>query len=400
MLLLLPVRIRQLQRLAWSHRTSSSARVMVDRSPPGRWPAPRPARSGCGTCARAAQRRLGVDLEVPGDVHDREEQVAELVLVSDRPPRPWPPQLGELLGDLGQDAVDVVPIEADRGGLSLHLVRVQQRGEIAGHAVHHARATLLRLLDLLPVATHRSALSASTSPKTWGWRRTSLSWIPRATSARVNHRPPPRASRGRRPGTAGRRAPPRGGRSSSGDRRGVDRFEHLVGLLEQVASERGGSARGPTGTARAACARARRNAPARPRPAPASVGIQSDVRWSGSNDRSRSSHATSSDLLVGQPEVVEHDDRRAAVVLDRELDVGQDLGCRIARRPAGRAPRRPRPRTVAVDQAHSGRERVDPEPVPHEVEERERRHDSTTTRSSPRSSSTVRSATSGEPGTA
>ena len=48
-----------------------------------------PARSACASTrsnagaelrARPSQRGLGVDVEVPGDVHDREQQVAELVL--------------------------------------------------------------------------------------------------------------------------------------------------------------------------------------------------------------------------------------------------------------------------------------------------------------------------------
>ena len=45
----------------------------------------------------------------------------------------------------------------------------------------------------------------------------------------------------------------------------------------------------------------------------ASAGIQSDVRWSGSTARSRSSHATALHGLVGQAEALEDDDLGAVV---------------------------------------------------------------------------------------
>ena len=56
---------------------------------------------------------------------------------------------------------------------------------------------------------------------------------------------------------------------------------------------------------------------------------------------------------------------------------------------------------LAVDESHAGGERVDAEPRPDQVEERQRRHDrDLDTMRRHASSSTVRSATSGEPGTA
>ena len=208
-----------------------------------------------------------------------------------------------------------------------------------------------------------------------------------------------------RPGTAGRRAPPRGASigSPADSSSAVDRLEHLVGLLEQVAGERcDGSARDPTGTRVAACAPARRSGRARPRRARRSCGIQSAVRWSGSNDRSSSAHATSNTRFVGQAEVVQHDDRlgrRRRPSID-ELDVGQDRArCRTARPTSG-------PRSPAASTANrwpsTRRTPAASGSTPSRAQARSRNDSagttSTSTRSSARSSSTVRSATSGEPG--
>ena len=74
------------------------------------------------------QRGLGLDVEMTGDVDDREQEIAELVVDSsgvtaaDRLA-----QFCGFLGDLGQRAVDVGPVEADLRGLALHVVRVAQR---------------------------------------------------------------------------------------------------------------------------------------------------------------------------------------------------------------------------------------------------------------------------------
>ncbi len=123
----------EIQRLAWSQRASSSASVIVERS--------RPCGLGLGfddleprpeLGARAPQRGLRVDVEVAGDVDDGEEQVTELVLdvAGDRGAIATCSSSSSSL-IFGQGAVDVVPVEADRRGLALHLVRVEQRREVA-----------------------------------------------------------------------------------------------------------------------------------------------------------------------------------------------------------------------------------------------------------------------------
>ena len=96
-------------------------------------------------------------------------------------------------------------------------------------------------------------------------------------------------------------------------------------------------------------------------------------------DHARSIEVGPRDLahgLVGQPEPLQHDGRRRRVVLERELDLGQHLG-RVALRHqqwarlAGGVDRE----ALAVDDAHRHRDRVDPEPGPREVEERQAGHD-------------------------
>ena len=105
----------------------------------------------------------------------------------------------------------------------------------------------------------------------------------------------------------------------------------------------------------------------------------------------------------GRPEALEHDDRSGPVV-DGELDVrqhprpvalGDEERASLAGRLDGEA--------VAVDEPHAGGERVDAEGLPRQVEVGERGLDDeldVARRGPARSSSTVRSATSGEPGTA
>ena len=84
------------------------------------------------------------------------------------------------------------------------------------------------------------------------------------------------------------------------------------------------------------------------------------------------------DLFVGCAERDQQHDRRvvevAARVVDRQLDVGQHpvgVGVCDQQRSAVSARRAREP--VSVDQPHAGLDRVDPEPGPHEVEERHRR---------------------------
>ena len=188
----------------------------------------------------------------------------------------------------------------------------------------------------------------------------------------------------------------------------VEGLEHLVGLLQQVAARAcGGSARGPTGTRPAGGARPRRTPPPRRPPGRPARGTYSEVRWSGSTTRSRSSQATVviassgrprrwSTVTGGTPAAV------SAGVAQRQLHVGQDVaGVALGDQQRPPLPRRLDVEPVAVDQAHArrpaGRRRAAPRPG--------RR---TTGRAAPRprpgrrprSSSTVCSATAGEPGTA
>ena len=204
-------------------------------------------------------------------------------------------------------------------------------------------------------------VSASTSPKTCGWRRTSFSWIPRATSRdreraglagehRVEHHLveqvaelvlEPRvgvgvdlAGRARRPGAPRSprpsRRPPRAGSARAS----------------------GGSARRPTGSrpAPAAARTARRARRTRRRPPPCPTSTKTDVRWSGSTSRSSASSGTVDDLLVGQAEPLEHGDRRVGRqrLEQHELDVGEDqLVDAVADEQRAVQARRRRPRTAA-----------------------------------------------------
>ena len=73
------------------------------------------------------------------------------------------------------------------GRLALELGRQRQGRQRGRDPLGHAGPALLGLLEGLPVGGHRRrASSAATSPNTCGWRDTSLSCTPRATSARVN----------------------------------------------------------------------------------------------------------------------------------------------------------------------------------------------------------------------
>ncbi len=181
----------------------------------------------------------------------------------------------------------------------------------------------------------------------------------------------------------------------------LDGVEDLVALLDQVAGERlvgllpVPRALGPQAAhhlGEGHCSSAATGA--------ASPGIQSEVRWSGSTTRSRSSQATSVTDSSGRP-------RRWRTVtvgplLDRELDVGQDRWPgRTGRPAAGRwlppRRRRSRGRRSAGRRRPRGRPRAGPRPGPGTTP---RPGPTTSTRSSARSSSTVCSATVGEPGTA
>ena len=132
----------------------------------------KPARSevdAAGRCSRfdrgepraelgggAAQGQLGVGAGVAGGVDDGEQEVAELpgdgVVVTGGERRT---HLVELLADLVQRAIDIVPVEADLGRLALQLLGVGQRRLRRGDTVEQRLALLLVALDVVPVGLHR-----------------------------------------------------------------------------------------------------------------------------------------------------------------------------------------------------------------------------------------------------
>ena len=214
-------------------------------------PAARPARSGSGTSAPRPAARLRVDAEVTGDVDDREQQVAELVTdglgrltpaAASRSSAASSAILASAPSTSGQSKPDL-------GGLALHLVGVRERRQRPGDAVEHALGLpsnvgppLLGALDRRPSCAAPSSVPSTTtaSPNTCGWRRTSLSCTPRATSAIVNR---PCCSAivawnsiwySRSPSSSISCSSVRGSSAS----RPLDRVDHLVGLLDQVGDER------------------------------------------------------------------------------------------------------------------------------------------------------------------
>ena len=103
--------------------------------------------------------------------------------------------------------------------------------------------------------------------------------------------------------------------------------------------------------------------------------------------------------LVGQTEALQHHD--VGPVVDAELDVRQHVGLvALAHQQRTALASRLQLEAAAVDQAGTEGDRIDAEAGPRQVEERQRREHVDVTRGSARSSSTARSATTGEPGTA
>ena len=83
---------------------------------------------------------------------------------------------------------------------------------------------------------------------------------------------------------------------------GLDRVDHLVGLLDQVRDAgTGGSARCPTGTARAACAASWWKRTDSAPTGAVNGGMYSDVRWSASTVRSSSAHVVWTTASSGVP---------------------------------------------------------------------------------------------------
>ncbi len=155
-----------------------------------------------------------------------------------------------------------------------------------------------------------------------------------------------------------------------------DRFDRFVGLFEHEARERlDGSARRPTGTARAAGARVRRTPPTRARRGRRVTG--STPRSGGlATTRSRSSHGTVVTDSSGRPEALQHD--HVGPVVERELDLRQHV-CALSHWPTSSGPRSPAasaakrcPSTRRTPAANGST----PRRVPHQVEKRQRRmHD-------------------------
>ena len=84
-------------------------------------------------------------------------------------------ELAKLVVEVVERTAYVRILEVDRRRAPLHLAREEQRRQRLRHVVEDALASLLLALDLSQFERTRTALSASTSPKTCGCRRTSFS---------------------------------------------------------------------------------------------------------------------------------------------------------------------------------------------------------------------------------
>src|SRR3954469_11412438 len=108
----------------------------------------------------SAERLLGVDLHEAPEVREREEEIAELVLDLVLPAAPHRlRKLRELLAHLGEDSLDVRPIESDRRGLLGDALCPDESRKSDRHSADGApRRLALRLafvgLDPLPVLHH------------------------------------------------------------------------------------------------------------------------------------------------------------------------------------------------------------------------------------------------------
>ena len=231
-----------------------------------------------------------------------------------------------------------------------------------------------------------SALPAATSPNTWGWRPTSLSCD---APGHVGQGEP--ALLGRQRGVEHDLEQQvaqlllQGVEALAGlDVQAVERLQHLVRLLQQVAPQAVVGllpvprALGP----QAADDLGERRHLAGDRAPPAGAGTR-DVRWSGSTDRSSSCHGTSVTSSSCEAQALEHDGDRLGVVAvarvdqlaHRQLDLGQHapaVALPHEQRPP--LPRRVPGEAVAVDQAHPGLHGVDAEPHPGQVDEGQARH--------------------------
>ena len=112
-----------------------------------------------------AQRKLGIDVQPPGDVDRGEQHIAELledVRVGLGLRRGLPCglerllQLAELVLQVGEGARRVGVLELDRSRPALQLAGVEQRRERLGNVVKDPFPPLVGALDLLPVRAHSS----------------------------------------------------------------------------------------------------------------------------------------------------------------------------------------------------------------------------------------------------
>ena len=118
---------------------------------------------------RSAKLELRVDVELARDVHRGEQHVAELVRSEVLL------QLAQLVVEVGDGAREIRILEADRTRPHLHLLRVRQRRQPFGHVVEDPDAPLVVALQGSPSRSRTcSAVFASASPNTCGWRATSF----------------------------------------------------------------------------------------------------------------------------------------------------------------------------------------------------------------------------------
>ena len=223
-----------------------------------------------------------------------------------------------------------------------------------------------------------AASPASTVPKTCGCRRSSLSWMPRATSARVNA--PDSAAMVAWNTTWNRRSPSSSSRCSTPGAGlrvvALDGLDHLVGLLDDVPRE---AVVGLLAVPRALLAQRAHQ-----------VGEPHELLGHGRADRGDEHRrevvgcdaavevgpVDLGDPLVGEAESL-HDHRAIRhVLVVGELDVGQDVvGVAVRDQQGARRPGGIDGEAMAVDQPHTGLDGVDAQVSPGQVEERHARHD-------------------------